>query len=571
LLNSKVNEIITNGFDYLLTVVDNTYNLISNDVHQDKFKGYSNQQFDDERNRLKYFLAQRKNFLMGKVLFNRIRVDEFNIKNPFPQSNKMSIVEVKLNQEAEVFFEYVPKYDVKNGSPNFNVRSIQLYDDGSMSDKVAGDLIYSNAFFLQDYEEGIIPFSIRIGDNYYPANGFSYFGYGPTVTFALSSINSDIDLENSLSITSVNEYYNDQIIIVKNIGIQEIDLTYFKMKGNNSYDSFVFPPGIKLSAGNDIAITTNKELAEFLYPSSLSLEYLSFHSEVNDTLKIYSPANTLIIKKNIDAITEPEITVDNIVINEINYHSSDSFDTGDWVEFYNPNDHTIFLNGFKFKDERDDHIYTFPASAIINAKGYFVLCQDVELFKSIHTDVQAMGNFVFGLSNAGEKIRLFDNNDVLINQVNYSDDDPWSPQADGEGYTLELINHENENDNYENWKASTILGGTPGQANSVSITSIKNDEDKIPKQYELYQNYPNPFNPTTIIKYSIPIGNNNTQNVQIVIYDVLGRELKILVNRKQSPGNYSITFEADNLSSGVYYYSLKVGNYIETKKMVLIR
>ncbi len=95
-------------------------------------------------------------------------------------------------------------------------------------------------------------------------------------------------------------------------------------------------------------------------------------------------------------------------------------------------------------------------------------------------------------------------------------------------------------------------------------------------QYRLSQNYPNPFNPSTTIKYQIPMletlhATSQLQNVQLSVYDVLGREVTTLVNQKQSPGNYTITFDAKNLPSGLYLYKLTAGSFSQTKKMLLMK
>ena len=101
---------------------------------------------------------------------------------------------------------------------------------------------------------------------------------------------------------------------------------------------------------------------------------------------------------------------------------------------------------------------------------------------------------------------------------------------------------------------------------------IKSDVSVIPSQFELSQNYPNPFNPTTKIKYSIPnIGASLTESVRLTVYDVLGNEIRTLVNKIQQPGSYEVRFDASGLPSGIYFYLLKAGNYIETKKMILMK
>ncbi len=103
------------------------------------------------------------------------------------------------------------------------------------------------------------------------------------------------------------------------------------------------------------------------------------------------------------------------------------------------------------------------------------------------------------------------------------------------------------------------------------VTDVSPLEDKIPNKFNLEQNYPNPFNPTTTIRYSVPGGNDNINFLQIVVYDILGRKIATLVNAKQKPGNYQINFNANNLSSGIYYYQLKTDSFVQTKKMILIK
>ncbi len=88
-----------------------------------------------------------------------------------------------------------------------------------------------------------------------------------------------------------------------------------------------------------------------------------------------------------------------------------------------------------------------------------------------------------------------------------------------------------------------------------------------PNEYNLAQNFPNPFNPTTTIRYSIP----QRSNVSLKVYDVLGNEIATLVNEEKVSGVYTATFDASTLASGMYLYRLQAGNFVETKKMILLR
>ncbi len=93
------------------------------------------------------------------------------------------------------------------------------------------------------------------------------------------------------------------------------------------------------------------------------------------------------------------------------------------------------------------------------------------------------------------------------------------------------------------------------------------DEIINPNEFNLYQNYPNPFNPNTNIKYSIP----TKENVSLKIYDILGNEISILVDEQKIAGTYEVDFDASNLPTGIYFYVLKAGNYIQSNKMLFLK
>jgi len=99
-----------------------------------------------------------------------------------------------------------------------------------------------------------------------------------------------------------------------------------------------------------------------------------------------------------------------------------------------------------------------------------------------------------------------------------------------------------------------------------TITTSVNDETLI-NNYKLEQNYPNPFNPTTTINYSL----KESGFVQLKVYDVLGKEIATLLNEEKRQGSYSVKFNGNNLPSGIYFYTLRVNNFVQNRKMVLLR
>jgi len=109
----------------------------------------------------------------------------------------------------------------------------------------------------------------------------------------------------------------------------------------------------------------------------------------------------------------------------------------------------------------------------------------------------------------------------------------------------------------------TISQTFGAEINPVGIRQI----GAIVKDFALGQNYPNPFNPTTKIDFNLP----KSEYVYLRVYDILGREVKTLVSGVLSAGEYNVDFDARNLASGMYYYSLRAGDYVAVKKMVLVK
>ena len=240
------------------------------------------------------------------------------------------------------------------------------------------------------------------------------------------------------------------------------------------------------------------------------------------------------------------------MINEINYHSADELDTGDWVELYNPNDASVDLSGWNFRDDDDDHSFVLPGGTLIGPRGFLVLCRDGAALESL-LGVSCVGDFDFGLRNSGELVRLFDRDGLLVDSVTYQDDNPWPVAADGDGPTLELLHYSLDNADPMQWRASIPMGGTPGRANSVLVlpTSVASETDEgTPQSFNLLQNYPNPFNSETHIAFHLP----RTEPLSLEIFSVTGQLVATLMEGVYRAGRHRIALGRPGRSRRVRWF-----------------
>lgn len=257
-----------------------------------------------------------------------------------------------------------------------------------------------------------------------------------------------------------------------------------------------------------------------------------------------------------------------LVINEINYNSSDSFDSEDWVEFFNASKSSLDISGWVFIDASHKQTFAFGSGSILTANGFKVISRNLEKFKIFYPlAIVESDTMITGLSGAGESLYLYDNEGYLVDSVTYEDSSPWPGAADGNGSSLELMNPWLDNGLPQNWRAS-LTTGTPGETNTVFIVSNEDVDFDAPTEIKLDQNYPNPFNPSTIINFQIP----TKSEVTLQIFDLLGRKVATLINREiKTSGNYQVVFDAGNLSSGIYLYRLEVAGKVLNKRMTLIK
>jgi len=182
--------------------------------------------------------------------------------------------------------------------------------------------------------------------------------------------------------------------------------------------------------------------------------------------------------------------------------------------------------------------------------------------KNWFSQFSGITNDLFGISFTDE------NNGTAVGQVGTilrttDGGEHWVSQTSGTLYDLSAVSLTDKNNGTTVGGYGTILRTING-----GVTFIEDESNFTkPTDFLLSQNYPNPFNPTTSIQYAV----SNRQFVSLKVYDVLGNEVATLVNEEKPGGSYEIEFNGDGLTSGIYFYQLKAGSFVETKKMVLLK
>jgi hypothetical protein len=157
------------------------------------------------------------------------------------------------------------------------------------------------------------------------------------------------------------------------------------------------------------------------------------------------------------------LTIGSIVVNEIMYNAPTNMDSKDWVELYNPQLTDQDISRWIIKDEDNAHAFSIPDGTIIPAKGYWILCGDTAAFKLLYPTASFYsGNIPFGFGGK-DQVRLFTPNGMLVDSVAYTNQSPWPLEADGQGYSLILLDPKKGHTLPENWNRSGQYGGSPGR------------------------------------------------------------------------------------------------------------
>ena len=302
------------------------------------------------------------------------------------------------------------------------------------------------------------------------------------------------------------------------------------------------------------------------------------------TSEIFSPENQLVeVKSFIESydgsLMDSTLMVDNGIYPD--NIAGDGFYTGYWPVTNSEEDYNIHMSAYLSGYE---HLVLLENAASFTTKGPGEI-KDVEFLSD--SVVGSRIKFNLTLENLGVTDSL---NDITIDFIipedagyknastgtsTFGDIAPGESKQCSRFYGIIFDDTCRTNSPYEievAIKSKKIIYWYDTLKINLIPTDIETTQNIFPENYEVFQNYPNPFNPSTKIKYEIPSNvKSETANVKLIVYDILGREVATLVDKQQKPGYYEVNWNAVNNSSGVYFYRITAGSFVEKKKMILLR
>lgn len=381
-----------------------------------------------------------------------------------------------------------------------------------------------------------------------------------------------------------------------NYGTSNIDLAGWYIKDDNNTNSFVFPGGTSINAGERLVVVTDIDKFTGRFPGVTNYvgEIPFGFGNNGDQVRLFDNTFTLkVFMEYADSLPWPEAADgggrtlelvdetqspddaanwfvgcmggspgtafipcnDPLVFDEINYNSDTLLNSGDWLELYNRSSSGINLTGYSLKDAGDDNIYFFPANTQIASGERLVVVHDVALFTARHPNVtNYVGPFIFNLSNGGELIRLFDNQGELSFSVVYDDEEGWPEGANGDGYTLELLDATGNMNSGSDW-FDGCLEGSPGIAYDPDCNTGISDPSLV-QTLQVLNNLS-----SSEVTLNLP---DNLPHSEIFIYSTTGN----LVERITT-SNDIFSFDVSRFPAGLYLVTLKSDTGFLTGKFLV--
>ena len=283
---------------------------------------------------------------------------------------------------------------------------------------------------------------------------------------------------------------------------------------------------------------------------------------------------------SIDADFIPPVAQSNIVFSEILYDTPGTDSYEEWIELYNASDSTVSLAGWFFTDNNGQGAtFTFPEGATMAPNSYYTVANEALEFVSMYGYDADLYGSIPGLNNSGDAVLLFTPDSVLIDQVAWEGGASrgipvsWGSQTEPRALRGESIARADvtvDTDSYTDWVIVPGNGDPQTQAPFVTDfvpRTVSSERAAVLSEPTLAQNYPNPVQGYTQIEYTLA----EADNVSLILYDMLGREVEQLVSAYQPAGVHRISVDASQLPSGIYIYRMQTDSFSAVRQFVVAK
>ena len=278
--------------------------------------------------------------------------------------------------------------------------------------------------------------------------------------------------------------------------------------------------------------------------------------------------------------TIPPVAEAPLIFSEIFYDTPGTDSDEEWVELYNPTDSTVSLEGWFFTDNNGQGAtFTFPAGATMEPRSYYTVANEPVEFVAFYGYDADLYASIPRLNNDGDAVLLFSPDSILTDQVGWEGGASrglpvlWGSEVEPRAIMGESIARSDialDTDTYSDWVIVPANGNPQTQAPFVAEftpQSVSTEDASGLTDPALHQNYPNPVQGYTQIEYTLA----ESDQVTLVLYDMLGREVEHLVSAYQPAGSYSVSVDASNLPGGVYMYRMQTETFSAVRQFVVAR
>jgi hypothetical protein len=532
-------------------IVDSIRIEIREDVLEDPLAGLSAEQFDSAFDDLSAFISERPQYLFGLGAFYQSPMIEGMTVTPAHMSASTDSVRVSL-RTGEPLDSAILDVSVDGGEPvSQQMTAVSGSGYRTWRGSVPAGIAERSLFFAaRTYPESSMPNSILFC---FPLYGFIEFRSGASA-HPCSVRPAGVFEPDSLELLAPLRMGPDLWALpVVNVAGSVQDLSYCSVSTGNPSGWVFFPDSVLLQPGDTLFVTSCVRSMEIEFPWRQCVGDCAAPSPAGSDMVLRDPAWEERLSLAVPAEDSVQLETPDLVLSEICYDCPITYDSGDWLEFYNAGDLPVELGGFILSDYAANSC-RLPWGAVLQPSECFLVVSDPDRFRQVNPTTPVDAVISFSLGNNGDTVLLTDRTGTPVTAVSWSDDPPW---PDASGKVLSLLHYALPEEQPGSWEAVDVPG-SPGLPNPSWSASSE-------VTLRIGSLWPNPAASSVTFSYTalgLPI--------EGFVFDLSGRKVQLLP--ELPPYTAEVSFDLDpDLAPGVYFLLLRSSGEISVRRFVCLR